>query len=113
MGIIQKQALRTTVINFIGAGFGAVTRILMPIIISPAQVGLLNLLDSISGIFVTIFSLGFEQILAKMFPSYRDDEKGHHGFLVFGIRFWFLPQHIQFTSHFFPRLRGKWHGETP
>lgn len=57
----------------------------MPIILTEAQIGLLQLLDSISGFFVTIFSLGYTQILSMLFPKYRDDETGHHGFLVFGI----------------------------
>lgn len=85
MGIIQKQALRASVVNFIGVGFGAVSRLSMPIVLSEAQIGLLQLLDSISGVFANIFSLGYTQILLMLFPKYRDDETGHHGFLVFGI----------------------------
>jgi len=85
LGIIQKQALRTTLINFFGAAFGGFTRAVMPLFISPTQIGLLGLLDSISGIFVTIFSMGYNQILVKIFPKYRNDENGHHGFLLFGF----------------------------
>lgn len=85
VGIIQRQALRNTVINFVGAGFGAISRMAMPIVLTEWQVGLLGLLDSISGFFVTIFSMGFEQVLAMLFPLYRNEESGHHGFLMFGI----------------------------
>lgn len=85
MGIIQKQALRTTLINFFGAAFGGFTRAIMPLFITPTQIGLLGLLDSISGVFVTIFSMGYNQILVKIFPKYRNDENGHHGFLLFGF----------------------------
>lgn len=85
MGIIQRQALRTTIVNFFGAIFGSVTRISMSLLITEAQIGLLTLLDAISGVFTIIFSLGFEQILAKMFPRFRDDKNGHHGFLMFGV----------------------------
>ena len=45
----------------------------------------MTLLDAISGVFSIVFSLGFEQILNKMFPRFRDDKNGHHGFLMFGI----------------------------
>ncbi|MBD3637731.1 MAG: oligosaccharide flippase family protein [Crocinitomicaceae bacterium] len=85
MGIIQRQALRNTVINFIGAIFGSITRISMSLLITEAQIGLLTLLDAISGVFSIVFSFGFEQILAKMFPRFRDDKNGHHGFLMFGV----------------------------
>jgi O-antigen/teichoic acid export membrane protein len=85
MGIIQRQALRTTIVNFFGAIFGTVTRVSMSVLITEAQIGLLTLLDAISGVFTVIFSLGFEQILAKMFPRFRDEKNGHHGFLMFGV----------------------------
>lgn len=85
MGIIQKQSLRSSLINFIGVGFGAVSRLSMPIVLTEGQIGLIQLLDSISGFFVTIFSMGYVQILSMLFPNYRDDKTGHHGFLVFGI----------------------------
>ena len=29
--------------------------------------------------------MGYDQILIKLFPKYRDDENGHNGFLAFGI----------------------------
>lgn len=85
LGIIQKQALRNTIIGFAGAGLGAISRISMPLIISEAQIGLLQLLDAVSGIFVSIFNLGYFQVLARIFPRYRNDENGHYGFLMFGI----------------------------
>ena len=85
MGIIQRQALRTTVVNFLGAIFGSVTRISMSLLITEAQIGLMTLLDAISGVFSIVFSLGFEQILAKIFPRFRNEKNGHHGFLMFGI----------------------------
>lgn len=34
---------------------------------------------------MTIFSMGYNQILVKIFPKYRNDENGHHGFLLFGF----------------------------
>ncbi len=85
MGIIQKQALRSSLVNFIGVGFGAITRLSMPVILTERQIGLIQLLDSVSGFFVTIFSLGYTQILSMIFPKFRDEESGHHGFLIFGI----------------------------
>lgn len=86
MGIIQRQALRNTLINFAGNILGGLTRVVMPVLnISPAQIGLMTLLDFISGIFVTIFTLGFDQVMIKLFPRFRDDDRGHYGFFAFGI----------------------------
>lgn len=85
MGIIQKQAVRNTVFQLFGNIFGAFTRLLMPIVLSEAQIGLVQTLEYVSGSFRTIFNLGFNQILTRMFPHFRDEAKGHHGFLAFGI----------------------------
>ena len=101
MGIIQKQALRNTIIGFFGAGIGAVSRISMPLLISEAQIGLLQLLDTISGVFISIFSLGFDQVLVRVFPKYRNDENGHHGFLLFGLFISFLGIAVSWIIYYF------------
>ncbi|HIP36615.1 MAG TPA: hypothetical protein EYG85_07150 [Crocinitomix sp.] len=85
MGIIQKQALRSTLINFIGVGFGSLTRMIMPFVLEKAQIGVLALLDSISGVFIVALNFGYNLILKKLFPKYRNDDNGHSGFLALGI----------------------------
>lgn len=72
-------------LNFIGIIFGTMSRILMPFFLSKSQIGLINILDSISGTFVTFFNFGYGLLLKKMFPNYRDEAKGHHGFLALGL----------------------------
>ena len=64
---------------------GAISRLSMPLLISESQIGLLQLLDSISGVFVSVFNFGFGQVLARLFPRYRNPANGHHGFLAFGL----------------------------
>jgi len=85
MGIIRKQATQTTLLNFIGIAFGSISRIMMPFFISKAQIGLLNILDSISGTFYSVFNFGYNLLLKKMFPQYRSEEKSHHGFFALGL----------------------------
>jgi len=85
LGIIQKQALRSALINFIGIGFGSITRLLMAFVLEKAQIGILALLDSISGLFIVALNLGYNLILKKLFPKYRSDKNGHSGFLALGI----------------------------
>lgn len=85
MGIIQKQALRTTIVTFIGIGIGAVSRFMMPFILSKEQIGTLALLDSTSAMIATVFSLGFTQITLKVFPYFRNENNGNNGYLMLGI----------------------------
>lgn len=86
MGIIQRQALRNAIVNFVGAFIGGISRLILPIITpTKSHLGLLNLLDSISALFMIVFNLGYNTILQRMFPNYRDEKGGHHGFLLFGF----------------------------
>lgn len=85
MGIIQQQALRNTIISFVGIAFGSVTRLLMPFVLQSAQIGIVALIDSISGVFVIFFNMGYNLILKKLFPTYRNEDNGHAGFLIYGI----------------------------
>ncbi len=85
MGIIKRQAVRSTVINFAGVSIGSVSRLIMPLILTSSQIGVLTYLSSLSGFFYMVFTFGYNLILKKVFPEYRDDEKGHSGFLLFGV----------------------------
>ena len=102
MGIIQRQALRNTIINFAGAGIGGIVRMLTPIFVpSSSEVGLVMILDTISGAFVSFLNLGYNQILIKLFPKYRNAEKGHHGFLLLGIWLSLIGVGISFLIFYF------------
>ncbi|MBK6951027.1 MAG: polysaccharide biosynthesis C-terminal domain-containing protein [Crocinitomicaceae bacterium] len=102
MGIIQRQALRNTIINFAGASLGGAMRLLMPIFMpSKAAVGLLGILDAFSASFVALFSLGYNQILIKLFPRFRDDEKGHHGLLILGLFLSLIGILVSFVIYYF------------
>lgn len=62
----------------------------MPLVLETAQIGVLALLDSISGMFRVIFNFGYNLILRKLFPKYRNESEGHAGFLAFGIMLSFV-----------------------
>lgn len=82
MGIIAKQTLRGSALTYIGIGIGFLTAgILFPKFLSKEQVGVINLLLRYAVLFSFFADLGFNAITLKMFPHFRDKEKGHNGFL--------------------------------
>lgn len=86
MGIIQKQALRTTVVVLLGTVIGALSQFLLPIVLPDKDhVGALALLNSVSRIFATVFTLGFTQITLQVFEEFRDEKRGHNGYLIFAF----------------------------
>lgn len=85
MGIIEKQATRNAVYSYLGAGLGFLTLLWMPHLMSTDANGLTRILVSISTLFAQFANLGFSSVTIRMFPYFRNKEKGHHGFLFYGI----------------------------
>jgi len=80
MGIIIRQSIKGSIWSGVGIGF-ITTAYLFPNYLSTNTIGLFGLLVSWSALLAQIFSLGFNSVTARLFPYFRDKEKGHNGFL--------------------------------
>lgn len=88
MGVVQKQSAWNSVFSYLGAGLGFLNKVfLLTRFFSEEQVGLANLLVTISLVFAQFSALGFVQITLRFFPFFKDKEKGHHGFLFWSLFF--------------------------
>lgn len=86
MGIIQRQTVRTTAITLVGTVVGAVSQLLLPFVFNEQeQIGALAVLNAVSRIFAITFALGFAQVTLQVFSFFRNEERGHSGFLIFGV----------------------------
>lgn len=82
MGIIARQTIKGSVYSYLGAFIGFVNvGVLMPKLFTTDQVGLANLLVSLSAILGYLGSLGFVNVTIRLFPYFRNKEKNHNGFL--------------------------------
>ncbi len=82
MGIIIKQSIKGSFWSYLGVGIGFVTTAyLFPNYLSTDVVGLFGLLLAWSTLFAQFSSLGLHGVTARLFPYFRDKEKGHNGFL--------------------------------
>ncbi len=86
MGIIAKQSIKGSIYTYAGAILGFISAgILMPNFLQKEQIGLINLLISISIAFSQFSSLGFNGVITRLFPYFRNDNKKHHGILTLGV----------------------------
>ena len=82
MGIIVKQTIKGTIYSYLGVGLGFITTaILLPHLLKPEEIGLLNLLVAFSAIFAQFASLGMNSVTTRLFSYFRSIENNHHGFL--------------------------------
>jgi O-antigen/teichoic acid export membrane protein len=82
MGIIVKQSIRGTIWSYMGVGVGFITTAyLFPNYLTTDTIGLFGLLLAWSVLFAQLSSLGYGGVTARLFPYFRNPEKGHNGFL--------------------------------
>ena len=84
MGVIKRQGLKFSLVNYLGVALGAISSIF----IYPRDkelYGLFGFLLDTANIFVPFALMGTTSISIQFFPMFADDKKGHNGFL-----FWLL-----------------------
>ena len=82
MGIIKKQAVANTIITYVSLILGAVNVLwLMPKGLSPEEVGLRSLLLSSAFLVSPLARIGFNKVIIKFYPVFKDADKKDHGFL--------------------------------
>ncbi len=83
MGIIQRQAIQSSVFSYLGIAIGFVNAIILaPRILTTAEIGLTSILVAYSLPFVQFSTLGFNGVITRLFPYFRDQKTNHHGFLA-------------------------------
>ena len=83
MGIILKQGLRNSIIQYAGVVLGFILTIwLFPKTITPDQFGLTRVMLAIASLTSMVGDLGIRHTTIKYFPYFHNEEKGHHGILA-------------------------------
>ena len=91
MGIIKKDALKTTIISYLGLILGYVNKgVLFLIFLSTEQIGLLSLIVSIGLLFAQFSNLGMSYTVWRFFPFLRNKEKHNFGFFQFSLIITFI-----------------------
>jgi O-antigen/teichoic acid export membrane protein len=86
MGVVQKDAIKTTVLSFIGLSLGYVNKaILFIALLTVEQVGLMNLVITVGLLFAQLSNLGSIYSTWRFFPFFRNAEKNHYGFLLMNM----------------------------
>ena len=107
MGIIQKNAINTSIISYLGLLFGYLNKgVLFIIFLSTEQIGLISLILPVGLLLAQFSNFSSANIIWKFFPFFRDEEKNNFGFLslniflvligsfVFSALFWFFEESI-------------------
>jgi O-antigen/teichoic acid export membrane protein len=84
----KKKGIVNLAITYLGLILGALSLlIIQPKFLTKEEVGLLRLIFSFSSILATIIPFGAGNIIVKYFPTFKNSENGHHGFLGLTLLF--------------------------
>ena len=84
MGIIIRQSIKATIVNYIGTGIGFLTTMFIVVRFLPTEiVGLTSVLLNAALMFSSFAQLGIGSSAVRFFPYFKNPEKKHNGFFFY------------------------------
>lgn len=84
MGVIIRQSIKATVINYIGAFIGFLTTFfVLTAFLKPEEIGLTKVLYELAALVAGFSQLGTSASAMRFFPYFKDPEKKHNGFFFY------------------------------
>ena len=85
MGIIERQASKSTLYIYIGILIGFLNTILFPHFLSAEKKGILDAITSASFLLTSIFTIGLPLVTLRHFPKFRNRSEKNYGFAGFSF----------------------------
>lgn len=121
MGVIQRQSIKHSIIQYIGIALGFMaTLYVYPGEIATEAYGLVQAMIAAAAFTAPLVSLGTFMLTVKYFPVFKNDKKQHNGFLglmllllTFGCFLYFLtfPYVEEPLLEFFKKKESSWYND--
>jgi O-antigen/teichoic acid export membrane protein len=83
LGIIRRQSIQSSLLQYIGAAIGFVNKILLfTNFLTTEEVGLANILVTNAMLYAQFSAMGFTTMTLRFFPYFQDKQRKHHNFLL-------------------------------
>jgi len=84
MGIVIRQSIRGSIVNYIGAFVGFLTTMFVVTrFVAPEDIGLVNVMLSVAMLFSALVQMGTSSSIMRFFPYFKNKEKNHNGFFFY------------------------------
>lgn len=114
MGVVIRQSIKATVVNYIGTFIGFLTTMFVVTkFLSPEDLGLRSVIYEVAMLFSALVQLGVTSSVMRFFPHFRDEKKQHNGFFFYIILLpfigclLFIPLYILLKEPIIAFLGGK------
>lgn len=86
MGVIQRQSIKSSIYNYSGVIIGFIyTGLLMPNYLTEGEIGAMRLIVTYAIVLAQLSSLGFNNVMIRFFPFFREDKNQKKKFLFLGF----------------------------
>ncbi len=86
MGIVIKQSIRGTIVNYVGIAIGFLTTFfIVTAYLTQEEIGLTRVMIDAAILFASFAQFGTSSSIIRFFPYFKDENEKHHGFF-----FWTL-----------------------
>lgn len=82
MGIIQRQGIKNSVVNYFGAAIGMLSTLFIYDKATEAY-GIIQFIKSAGLLFLPLANWGIQNLTVRYFPVFKTEDRKHHGFLSF------------------------------
>jgi O-antigen/teichoic acid export membrane protein len=84
MGIVIRQSIRGSIVNYIGAFIGFLsTMFVVTKFLLPEDIGLYTVIFHVAVLFAGLAQLGTSSSILRFFPYFKDKNKNHNGFFFY------------------------------
>lgn len=84
MGVIKRQGIKQSVVTYVGMLIGAVNLlVLYPLALTKEQIGITRFVLDTAVLVSPFLFWGGAELIVRFFPKFKDEEKGHRGYLFF------------------------------
>jgi O-antigen/teichoic acid export membrane protein len=85
MGIIKRQGIKNSIVNYTGVVIGAFSWIFIYPLIPKAELGVVQFVIRTCVFLSPIALLGLNLTIIQYFPAFKDEKRKHNGFLTFTL----------------------------
>lgn len=82
MGVVQRQSIKNSIINYVAVAIGFVNVFIYTETLTKEQFGFFQFLLSSANLVMPFVLLGSNSLSIKYFPFFKNEKKGHNGFLA-------------------------------
>jgi len=91
MGVVIRQSIRGSIVNYIGAFIGFLsTMFVITEFLLPEDIGLYNVILHVAILFAGLAQLGTSSSILRFFPYFKDKHKNHNGFFFYIVALPFI-----------------------